>query len=99
MCIQIQRALLLLLPPATKLRQGNVFTPDCDSVYGGGSLSWGVFVQWGLCLGGGGICPGGSLFGGVSVQGGSYLGVSVMETHPTIRLHAGSTHPTRMHSC
>ena len=25
----------ILLPPATKLRQGNVFTPVCDSVHGG----------------------------------------------------------------
>ena len=34
------------LPPATKLRQGNVLTPVCDSVYRGGS------VQEGLCPGG-----------------------------------------------
>ena len=26
----------VLLPPATKLRQGNVFTPVCHSVHGGG---------------------------------------------------------------
>ena len=58
-----------LLPPAT--RQGNIFTPVCDSVYGG------VSVQ------GRGLCPGGvsEVFvrgvsgeclcpGGVSVQGG-----------------------------
>ena len=41
----------LLLPPATKLQQGNVFTPVCDSVHwsggrGGCSLSRGVSV-WG----------------------------------------------------
>ena len=28
-----------LLPPATKLRQGNVFTSVCYSVHRGGSLS------------------------------------------------------------
>ena len=26
------------LPPAIKLREGNVFTPVCDSVHGGGGL-------------------------------------------------------------
>ena len=55
----------VFLPPATKLRQGNVFTPVCDSVHRGrgGALSgrgylsrvslsrWnGVSVQGGLCL-------------------------------------------------
>ena len=55
-----------LLPPATKLREGNVFTPVCHSVHrgicvwgsvsggslSGGSLSKGVSVQGGLCPGG-----------------------------------------------
>ena len=50
----------MFLPPATKLRQGNVFTPVCDSVQAG-SLSRG------------GLCPGGvsvrrSLSRGVSVR-------------------------------
>ena len=48
----------MLLPPAIKLRQGNVFTPVCNSVHGGGSLS---HDQGGLRLGG--LCPGGSLSG------------------------------------
>ena len=46
------------LPPATKLRQGNVFTSVCDSVHGGGVSVWGslsggvwVSVQWGPCQG------------------------------------------------
>ena len=45
------------LPPATKLRQGNVFTSVCDSVHGGGLCMgvsvWGVWVsvQWGPCQG------------------------------------------------
>ena len=51
-----------LLPPVTKLRQGNVFTPVCDSVHGEG-------------------------------------GVSVRETPLPVRLRAGVTHPTEMHSC
>ena len=37
--IVFQVSHLSLLPPATKLRQGNVFTCVCDSVHGG-SLSW-----------------------------------------------------------
>ena len=67
--------------PQTKLWEGNVFTPVCDSVHGGVSLSrvslcpgWvsvqGALYPWGLC-------PGGSLSRGVSVQGVSVQGVSV----------------------
>ena len=60
------------LPPATKLRQGNVFTPVCHSV-----LGWGISVP--ACIIGqmtrgvsvqGGICPGGSLSRGISVREG-----------------------------
>ena len=48
---------IAFLPPATKLRQGNVFTPVCDSVHR-------VFsVQGGFCQGV--LCPGGSLSGGL----------------------------------
>ena len=50
----------MFLPPATKLRQGNVFTPVCDSVQAR-SLSRGVSVQEGSLSGG--LCPGGSLSG------------------------------------
>ena len=39
-----------LLPPATKLQEGNVFTPVCDSVHKGVSAQ-------------GGLCPRGSLLG------------------------------------
>ena len=61
----------LFLPPATKLWEGNMFTPVCDSVHTG------VSVQEGdLCLGkaslsrSGILCSGGgSLSLGVSVQG------------------------------
>ena len=56
--------------PQTKLQEGNVFTPVCDSVYRG------CLCRGGLCPGGspgslcpwGGLCPGGS-FRGFSVQG------------------------------
>ena len=63
--IQIQVVTTLpFLPPATKLRQGNVFTPVCHSVHRGrGSLSGG------LCLGG--LCP------RVSVQGCPLFGGSL----------------------
>ena len=49
-----------LLPPSTKLRQGNVFTPICDSVHTGvsvqgGSMSRGVSI-WGSVWGG--LCRG-----------------------------------------
>ena len=62
-----------LLPPATKLGQGYVFTHVCDSVHGGGAQSLsrcpgggsvrGISVLGGLCPGGlcleGDLCPGG----------------------------------------
>ena len=61
-----------LLPLATKLWQGNVFSPVCDSVYGG------CLCLWGLCPGGslskGGLCPGRSLLGG-PCPGGSVGGL------------------------
>ena len=54
----------VLLPPTTKLRQGNVFTPVCDSVHGEVSVQ-GSLSQGGLCP-----APRGSLSRsrGVSVQ-------------------------------
>ena len=60
----------VFLPPATKLREGNAFTPVCHSVHRGG-----------LCPGG--LCPGGlSLRGSLSrgegsLSRGSLSGVSV----------------------
>ena len=51
----------------------------------GGSLSRGVFVFGALCQGG--LCPGGSLSRGVSVR------------ESLVRLRAGGSHPTGMHSC
>ena len=68
------------LPPATKLRQGNVFTRVCDSVHRDGlcpSIHYRSHDQGGLCPGGslsrgvsvqGGLCPGGSLSWGVSLR-------------------------------
>ena len=51
----ICKILRLFLPPATKLREGNVFTPVCHSVHRRVSVQ-GISVQ-------GGLCPGGSLSG------------------------------------
>ena len=63
---------LSLLPPVTKLRQGNVFTPVCHSVHGGrGSLSQHAAHDQGGLSGGGGLCL------GVSIQEGLSRGVSV----------------------
>ena len=53
-----------------------------------GTLCPGVFVQGSLSRG---LCPG----GGVSVQGGLCQGDPLAAR----QLHAGSTHPTRLHSC
>ena len=73
-----------LLPPATKLQQGNVFTSVCDSVHRGvsiqeGSLSEGVSVQGVSVQGGpcprgvsvqrGGVCPSGGSLSGRSPYG------------------------------
>ena len=40
------------LPPATKLGQGNIFTPVCHSVHGGGR----VWLLWGGCVVARGAC-------------------------------------------
>ena len=78
--------LCMLLPPATKLWQGNVFTPVCDSVHRGGSvpacttghMTGGPLSGWSLqggYLGAvsvqGGLCLGGGLCPGGSLSGGS----------------------------
>ena len=42
-----------LLPPATKLGQGYIFTGVCDSVNGGGMHGWGGVAR-GACMTGGG---------------------------------------------
>ena len=75
--------------PQTKLREGNVFTPVCDSVHRGVSvqgvsLSRGVSLQWGVSvcrgsLSGGeflsrGLCPGGFCPRGLSPEGVSVQG-------------------------
>ena len=64
----------LLLAPATKLREGNVFTSVCESFCSQGAVS----VQ-------GGLCPGGFLSGGGACQGDtSSVWLHVGSTHPTV---------------
>ena len=50
----------LLLPPATKLGQGSIFTGVCDSVHGGCLVSGGVPGLRGGCLVPGGFWSGGA---------------------------------------
>ena len=42
-CILVR---VVFLPPATKLGQGYVFTTVCDSVHGGGYLTWSGGCAW-----------------------------------------------------
>ena len=91
--------------PQTKLREGNVFTPVCDSVYRGESLSGGSLSKGGLpCPKGGslskeeGLCLGGVFVqrGQASLSGG--VAVSVQGDAPcTVR--TGGINPTGMVSC
>ena len=92
-----------LLPPATKLGQGYVFTCVCDSVHRGvlsqhalqvvsqhalQQISVGGAWSWGVCSQG---MPGP---GGVcSRRGGPW------RRPPRTATAAGGTHPTGMHSC
>ena len=73
--------LCMLLPPATKLRQGSVFTPVYDYVHGGEGVSFPACTKSHMTRGvsfQGGLCLGVSVQGGISVQGGvSVQGVSV----------------------
>ena len=64
---------LLVYRPQTKLREGNVFTPVCDSVHRVGVSVQGGLCPEGFCLGdlfpgGGGLCPGLEGGGSVTVQ-------------------------------
>ena len=75
----------ILLPPATKLGQGYIFTGVCDS------------VNRGVSAPGGCLLPGGM----VSAPGGGCLlrGGCLVETPPPrTATAAGGTHPTGMHS-
>ena len=64
-------------------------------LFTGGSLSRGVLVQRGISVSGG-LCP----TGGLCPVGGFCRGGSLSGRPPaTIRLCAGGTHPTGMHSC
>ena len=58
--------IMALLLHTTKLWQGYVFTPVCDSVHGGSICLGGVSVKGGLCPWGvpaeGGLCQGDPLY-------------------------------------
>ena len=85
------RIVFCLLPPATKLGQGYIFTSVCDSVHrGGGAWSGGVW-SWGV-HGAGEVWSGG-LVPCFLVQGGTWW------RPPKTATAARGTHPTRMHSC
>ena len=73
--------------PQTKLLEGNVSTPVCDSVHRG----------WGGMHDQGGMHGRGHAFQGVCVAGGhARWGACVAGEMDT---KAGGTHPTGMHSC
>ena len=67
----------VLLPPATKLGQGYIFTGVCDSVHrggacvagGGGVRGRGACVAVGACMAGGVCVAGGCAWWGVYVAG------------------------------
>ena len=102
---------LIILPPVTKLRQGNVFTPVFHSVHREGHVWLGVHTWWGVCVAGG-VCMAGGMHGG-GVHGSRVCMVGVCTAGGMCggmhgrgcgwqerRLSAtGSTHPTGMHSC
>ena len=68
--VPIQR----LLPPATKLGQGNVFTGVCDSVNRGGAIPACIAGGIPACLAGGSPPGGMPGLGGVCSQGGAWSG-------------------------
>ena len=72
--------------PQTKLREGNVFTPICDSVHGGGV---GLYpsIQWA-----GGEHPPGQIPPPRADTTSRHL-------PNEMAIEAGGTHPTGMHSC
>ena len=87
-----------LLPPATKLGQGYIFTGICHSVNREGVPGLGVCLVQGGCLVRG--VPGlkGCLVLGGSAPGGSAPG-GVPGGDPPKTTAVGGTYPTGMHSC
>ena len=74
-----------LLPPATKLGQGNIFTGVCDSVRKGVSGPGGCLVWGGSALGEGCLVWGEWVSAPRGVPGDGYC--------------CGGTHPTGIHTC
>ena len=52
------------LPPVTKLWQGNVFTPVCQSFCSQGGMHARGACMVGACIAGGHVCPGGHVWQG-----------------------------------
>ena len=83
----------LLLPSATELRQGNVFTRICHSVHRGGGHAW---WEGGMCGRGVGVDDRGVHGWGHVWQGVCIAGECVAGEMATA---AAGTHPTGTHSC
>ena len=77
--------------PQTKLREGNVFTPVCDSVHRGGCVSQHAMgVGFPACITG--RMTGGCLHQGVLCR-------PPQSDTTGYGQRAGGTHPSGMHSC
>ena len=96
--------MFLFLPPATKLRQGNIFTSVCLEFCPQGACMAGGHVWWGACI------VGGMHSGGHAWQGGRVVGVCMARgmhgggVHGRGGMHGRKngncsrhTHPTGMH--
>ena len=99
------RSMSSLLPPATKLGQGYIFTGVFDSVHGMGGGGIPACITGGIpaCLAAGGVLSqhalqrGGCLLPGGSAPGGLLQGGCLVDT-PQTATAAGGTHSTGMNS-
>ena len=90
---------LALLPSATSLRQGNIFTSVCHSVYGGGvypSMHWGRHPPLADTFPLGRHPPGQTPLGRHPPPCPVHAGIP---PRPPAASAADGTHPTGMHSC
>ena len=90
----------LLLPPATKLGQGNIFRSVCHEFCprGGGACMAGGMHGRGACMGG--MCGRGACVAGGHAWWGCMHAMHVPPTpRDMVGQCAGGMHPTGMHSC